>query len=178
MTIDPLAHFPFVPTGLIVELDLDGDGTYAEDVTPYLRGSDPAAVWVAPERGQQSEGAAAPPAQVALRFDNADRRFSPRAPMGATTGGSAELPLSRPRSPPARRAGRCHRRSRRPGTITSGLTDLDVRVMISRRTGRASGGDALAQWVEAGNKWLDLLPAQRRSPRRLHQSGGSSLRRP
>lgn len=166
MTIDPLTHYPFVPTGLVVELDLDGDGTYAEDVTTYLRGADPAAVWIAPERGQQSEGAAAPPAQVALRFDNADRRFSPRAPMGAyygrigrNTGCRLSLPAitSRLVAP----AGVTNALSTASSTITASATDLDVRVMIEPSDWQ-SGGDSTGlahQWVETGNKrrWLFSL---------------------
>ncbi len=166
MTIDPLTHYPFVPTGLVVELDLDGDGTYAEDVTTYLRGADPAAVWIAPERGQQSEGAAAPPAQVALRFDNADRRFSPRAPMGAyygRIGRNTPCRLSLPAitSRLVAPAGTTNALSTASSTITASVTDLDVRVMIEP-TDWQSGGDSTGlahQWVETGNKrrWLFSL---------------------
>lgn len=163
---DPQDHFPFVPTGLICELDLDGDGNYAEDVTAYLRGADPQGVWIAPERGQQSEGSAAPPAQVALRFDNADRRFSPRAPMGAyygRIGRNTPCRLSLPAisSRLVAAPGTTNALSTASSTITSGLTDLDVRVMIEPRDWQSTGDSTgLAhQWVEAGNKrrWLFSL---------------------
>lgn len=160
-----LDFYPFAPTGLIVELDLDGDGVFEEDVTPYLRG-DAASVWVAPERGQQAEGAAAPPAQVALRFDNADRRFSPRAPGGAYYGRIGRntpcrlsLPAISSRLEVA--PGAVDAVSTTSSTITASVTDLDVRVMLEPKDWRSTGDSTglVHQWVETGNKrrWLFSL---------------------
>jgi hypothetical protein len=70
--------FPFVETGLRVALDLDGDGSFSEDVTAYLIGADEGLSFFRglPDLGDSSS------TSVTLRFNDADERFSTRNPTG------------------------------------------------------------------------------------------------
>lgn len=88
--------FPFDETGLTVELDLDGDGSFSEDVTGYLIGiPSPLSIFRGlPDLGLSSS------TQVTLRFNDADERFSPRNPTGpyfGRIGRNTRVRLSLPR---------------------------------------------------------------------------------
>lgn len=66
------------PLVLLVELDTAGDGSYATDVTAYVR----AAGGVGITRGRADEQAAPSPAMLRLALNNRDGRFCPRNPTG------------------------------------------------------------------------------------------------
>lgn len=155
-----MSSFPWVETDVRIELDLDGDGVYEENITEYAQvSSDGATATIS--RGAQSEGSAAPTASCALTLRNGDARFSKRNPTGPYWGqltGNTPLRVSIP-----------HDESRLivPEGVASGLTapdsaslsitgDLEVRVDLElpdwTSSGSSTGQTIIRKWQSGGQR--------------------------
>lgn len=77
--------FPAINLDIHAALDLNGDGTYEEDITSYVMVRNSSGR-VRIQRGAQAEGSDTEPDQLELVLDNRDGRFSPRNPNGAYYG--------------------------------------------------------------------------------------------
>lgn len=156
------AQFPLAETGLRLELDLDGSGAYATDITAYLR----AGSGVSIIRGLQSEGGTAGPASMGLTLDNSDHRFSPRNPLGPYYGQLTKNTAIRASTPaaltyldaPSGLTSVISAPDSVPLSIT-GTIDIRMDLELTAPQGPGVWSYLLQKWTAAGNQrsWITLL---------------------